>query len=104
MTLALCRLGAAGPLHTYPPRALHISRQSIRVPRHIRRGLASLHAVVGIDLGTSNSAIGIVDQGQAKIVATSDGSITNSWVAFTEVTCLSNSCVILCIHSSVTYL
>ncbi len=44
------------------------------------------NAVVGIDLGTSNSAVGIVDGGEAKIICTKDGATTCSWVAFTEVT------------------
>ena len=85
MTLTTSRLPTAGSLQKGTLRGVHGSRPSIRVPRHIRRGLALLHAVVGIDLGTSNSAIGSVDEGEAKIVATSDGPITNSWVAFTEV-------------------
>lgn len=86
MTVAVHVLVPAGPLRNGALRFGHDSRQSIRLPRHVRRGQASLHAVIGIDLGTSNSAVGIIDEGEAVIVQTSDGSTTSSLVAFTEVT------------------
>ena len=86
MTVAAYQLASAGPLRRGALRLGHDSRQSIRLPRHVRRGQASLHAVVGIDLGTSNSAVGIICEGEARIVHTSDGSTTSSLVAFTEVT------------------
>jgi molecular chaperone DnaK (HSP70) len=43
------------------------------------------NAVIGVDLGTSNSAVGIIDGGEARIVRTNDGATTCSRVAFTEV-------------------
>ncbi len=85
MTLALQQLASTGPLRQGAPHFVHDGRQTIRLPRHVRRGHVCLNALVGIDLGTSNSAVGVVDKAVARIVQTSDGSTTSSLVAFTEV-------------------
>ena len=45
-------------------------------------------AVLGIDLGTSNSAVAITQDGDARIVSIGEDTTTPSWVAFTEVGCL----------------
>jgi molecular chaperone DnaK len=45
--------------------------------------------VVGIDLGTSNSAIAVVQDGEARVVEGTDGLVTPSCVAVLEVYCLS---------------
>ena len=42
-------------------------------------------AVLGIDLGTSNSAVAIVQDGEARIVSIGEEDTIPSWVAFTEV-------------------
>ena len=44
-------------------------------------------AVLGIDLGTSNSAVAIIQEGKARIVSIGEEEITPSWVALTEVGC-----------------
>ena len=85
MYLALRGPAAVGPLRQGISRDVYDSRHSTRLPKHGRRGQALIHAAVGIDLGTSNSAIGFIHEGEAKVVKTIDGSTTSSWVAFTEV-------------------
>ena len=85
MYLALLGPVAVGRLRQDIHRNVHDSRHSTRLPKHARRGQTSPYAAVGIDLGTSNSAISFIDEGEAKVVETSDGLTTSSWVAFTEV-------------------
>lgn len=84
MTPALSGVAPAKPLRQGAQRAHH-GRLRTQPSRPFGRREASLDAVVGIDLGTSNSAIGIVDSNEARIVETGDGATTRSWVAFTEV-------------------
>ena len=85
MNLLSTRSGLVKPLQGNRQPGNHYRRHFVTPFRPPGEKLPVPNAVVGIDLGTSNSAVGIIDSGEAKIVHTNDGATTCSWVAFTEV-------------------
>jgi molecular chaperone DnaK len=52
---------------------------------HLRQGGAPVSKIIGIDLGTTNSVVAVMEGGETKVVANSEGSRTTpSVVAFTK--------------------
>ena len=85
MNLLSIRSGLVKPLQGNGQPGLHYRRHFVTSIRPLGEKSPVPNAVVGIDLGTSNSAVGIIDGEEAKIVHTNDGATACSWVAFTEV-------------------